>query len=222
MMAGTVLTRGMALLGDALFPRFCVGCKREGKILCDVCNEVWISDGHSVSAEEVWSFGAYADPILRGLLTTWKYHFDDTAWAVLRRRLQPQMSLLHLRAAMAGVEAVVPVPLSRRRRAERGFDQAVEIAEWIAAGIHRPVLHLFERKHVDGHQAERTIDERITAMHDNPFSVKASKIADRQKVKPTHVLLVDDVWTTGATMHAAAEVLVTQGIASHFVTVAKG
>lgn len=227
---GTTTTRATTLLWDALFPRFCVGCGREGRILCTTCHETWAPDGGVDNCrklsfaqedglqESMWFLAHYADPVARGLLTTWKYHFDESAWATLARRLQPSLTLLHLRAAMADIEAVVPVPLSRERCAERGFDQAAIIAEWIAAGIHRPVLHLLERKFTTGHQAERSISERKRAMAASPFFVRK----DVQELSQ-RILLVDDVWTTGATMQAAARVLTAAGV-THIqpMTILKG
>lgn len=240
-----------ALLLDALFPRFCVGCGREGGVLCLTCDETWAPDGGTVNVpllfkEElgvvaasvsgappptppprggesfgsVWFLAHYADPVARGLLTTWKYHFDETAWATLARRLRPSLHLVHLRAAMAGIDAIVPVPLSRERKAERGFDQAERIAQWLAEGIHRPVLHLLNRAWTSGHQAERSTSERKMAMRTSPFSLSSRH---KEGPYPQRLLLVDDVWTTGATMQAAARVLAHTGV-SHIqpMTILKG
>ncbi len=220
----------MTELADALFPRFCVGCGKEGHILCTTCAETWVPDGGAdaicpigkdgqTDVAHVWFLAHYADPIARNLLTTWKYHFDETAWATLAQRLHSSLPLLHLRAAMASIDAVVPVPLSRERRAERGFDQAAIIAQWIASGIHRPVAHLLTRKFTTGHQAERSTGERKRAMADSPFvlrNIGGGPI-------PRRVLLVDDVWTTGATMQAASHTLAAAGV-EHIqpMTVLKG
>lgn len=213
MALGTRLTSVATRIADAVFPRFCVGCGAEGSILCTNCGQVWVPDGATTG--EPWFFAHYADPIARGLLTNWKYHFDETAWEVLSRRLHPALSTFSLRLAMAGITAIVPVPLSRERRAERGFDQAERIAHWLSRATRVPVRHLLVRRHVSGHQAERTTEERHTAMALSPF-VAAPLLSKGGQGVVGSVLLVDDVWTTGATMHAAIRTLNAAGV--HAVT----
>lgn len=110
--------------------------------------------------------------------------------------------------AMAHVTAIVPVPLSRERRAERGFDQAEIIATWLSRATKIPVVHMLERKFTTGHQAERSTNDRKVAMAMSPFVIAAGGACPA----PTAILLVDDVWTTGATMHAAIRTLNTAGV----------
>lgn len=211
-------------IADAIFPRFCVGCGQEGDILCVTCGESWVPDGSN--SGEPWFFAHYADPIARGLLTNWKYHFDETAWAVLSRRLHPALSTLSLRMAMAKITAIVPVPLSRERRAERGFDQAEAIAVWLSRTTKIPVAHMLERRFTTGHQAERSTDDRKTAMAMSPFGVAPLLSKEGQGVvgaTNASILLVDDVWTTGATMHAAIRTLNAGGIHTvHCFSLLKG
>ncbi len=215
------------MLADAIFPRFCVGCGQEGDILCVTCGEVWVPDGGVaplLSKEGpgvvLWFLAHYADPIARGLLTNWKYHFDETAWAVLSRRLHPSLSTLLLRMAMAKITAIVPVPLSRERRAERGFDQAETIATWLSRATKIPVVHMLERKFTSGHQAERSTADRNTAMSTSPFHFR--NVIGGGPI-PRSILLVDDVWTTGATMHAAIRTLNAGGIHTvHCFSLLKG
>lgn len=204
-------------IADAIFPRFCVGCGQEGDILCVTCGESWVPDGSG--GGEPWFLAHYADPKARGLLTNWKYHYDETAWAVLARRLHPSLSTLSLRMAMAHITAIVPVPLSRERRAERGFDQAEIIATWLSHATKIPVLHLLTRRNTSGHQAERSTDDRKTAMSVSPFDMRAGGACPA----PTAILLVDDVWTTGATMHAAIRTLNAASVHNvHCFTLLKG
>lgn len=208
------------LVLDAMFPRFCVGCGSEGTLLCRTCDEAWQPSLPLLSREgqgevEPWSLVQYADPIARQLICAWKYQGDVSAWEILRRRFGPRLSLVSLQAALAGVQAVVPVSLHYRRRAERGFDQANEIAQWLATQLKIPVVHLLQRRATVGHQAERSDAERIAAMATTPFVCRQADV-------PKRVLLVDDVWTTGATMQAAAKEFTQKGSEVRFFTLAKG
>jgi predicted amidophosphoribosyltransferase len=99
-------------------------------------------------------------------------------------------------------EAVAWVPLSRARRAERGYDQARALALAVGPRLNRPVLPLLERVGDPGPQARRGGQARRAAMA-GMFAPAGSS--------PERVLLVDDVLTTGATAAACAEALLSAG-----------
>jgi predicted amidophosphoribosyltransferase len=103
----------------------------------------------------------------------------------------------------ADVDVVTWVPLSKRRRASRGYDQALALARVVATGRDVPVRPLLRRTgDPPVSQARRTGAERRLAMR-GLFEPLAEP--------PRRVLLVDDVLTTGATAGACAEQLVAAG-----------
>jgi predicted amidophosphoribosyltransferase len=113
-----------------------------------------------------------------------------------------------LGAAMVEVADSVPadaiawVPLSRRRRADRGFDQARALAGAVGRRLELPVLPLLRRVLDVGPQARRSGAERRLAM-------RGAFACEREA--PGRVLLVDDVLTTGATAAACAHALTRRG-----------
>ena len=98
----------------------------------------------------------------------------------------------------AETDAVTWVPLSRRRLAERGFDQARALAEAVGAASSLSTVPLLERTVDLPPQARRSGAERRAAMAGAFRSVGPC---------PPRVLLVDDVLTTGATVGACARTL---------------
>ncbi len=100
------------------------------------------------------------------------------------------------------VDAVTWVPLSARRLAERGFDQARALAEVVGSRLHLPVARLLVRTTDTGSQARRSGPMRRAAM------AGAFESAGQP---PPLVLLVDDVLTTGATAAACARTLLDAG-----------
>lgn len=207
----SMISRGWNNLLSAIFPRFCVQCRGEGNLLCDVCAAAWRPS--RPEDEHAWSLLHYADPIARQLITSWKYQLDQSAFEILCRRLSGEMPLLRLRAGMAGIQAIVPVPLDYRRKAWRGFDQSEEIGKWLSAELKIPFRPLLRRKLAFGHQADRSTENRQKAMANSPFALATQDIPER-------ILLVDDVWTTGSTMRAAEAALPQCRV--HFFTIAKG
>ena len=90
----------------------------------------------------------------------------------------------------------MPIPLSVVRHRERGFNQA----EMLTAFLDRKSVALLQRK--DGEkQSKKSRQDRIFA--ENPFRMK--------KTINKPVILVDDIYTTGATLRHAANVLKQQG-----------
>ena len=102
------------------------------------------------------------------------------------------------------IDAVLPVPLHWRRKALRGFNQATEIAKPIAKSLGVPLVRNVQRKRATPFQsgldaAERARNLRCAFMITRPASYM-------------HILLVDDVVTTGATAKALATLLLSSGV----------
>jgi ComF family protein len=106
---------------------------------------------------------------------------------------------------------VLPVPMSGRRLAERGYNQAWELARRLAAALALPASASLLLRPVDAaHQIELGRAERLRNLR-NAFMVDPAR---RATLRGRRVALVDDVMTTGATAHAAAEALLRAGAAA--------
>ena len=202
---------------DAVFPRFCVSCGYEGALLCAVCERDWVPRGPFLDLRHrALSSFAYADSTARQLICAWKYAFDQSAWKALQKSLRIHLPGLGSFLGTIHVDAIVPIPLHRRRLCERGFDQAELIARFIGGHFSLPVIETLQRARSTGKQAEKTTRERRRAMRDSPFRAASSTL-------PCNVLLVDDVWTTGSTARAAARTLRQAGVQNIWTyTLARG
>ena len=110
-------------------------------------------------------------------------------------------------------DVVTWVPLARRRRAERGYDQARALAGAVARELGLPLTPLVRRTVRTAPQARRGAEERREAMRGAFTSIRAV---------PSRVVLVDDVLTTGATLASCATALVEGGAREvHGVAVAR-
>ncbi len=108
---------------------------------------------------------------------------------------------------------IIPVPLSKRRQLERGFNQAAVLAGFLAGKLHLPLdeQSLARSVHTPLHRAAMDNKARETSVK-NVFDVKRPNVVDGEIV-----LLIDDVFTSGATVSACAKVLKEKGARKVYV-----
>ncbi len=137
----------------------------------------------------------------------------------LARRLAGHLSTRHAHL-LAGMDAVVPVPLHVLRRRKRGFNQAHELARHLGLpvlGALRRTRHTAPQSSLDGRARHRNVDGafalswRLQAAHAARAAYGARRLPVRRPLDGWRVTLVDDVWTTGATLSACARVLKSAG-----------
>lgn len=115
------------------------------------------------------------------------------------------------------IDALVPVPLHARRRRERGFNQALELAGQAAARRGLKVEELLRRTRYTTTQTGHARKERMENLRG------AFALARGARVEGRHLVLIDDVFTTGTTVAECALVLDRAGAASvRVATVARG
>jgi ComF family protein len=196
---------------DCLFPIFCFGCGGEGSW---VCNDCWMAlDDRGVFLSETGAIASFAAAVSyreRGLVRTLvhalKYQYATELLFVFQRLLRGFFALHAERFRDA--DAIVPVPLHPRRFAERGFNQA-ELIGGIAAGeLGKPIVHMLRRARYTRCQAQLAKEERGKNVQ-GAFALRAET-----DVAGKRVLLVDDVYTTGATMQECARLLRAAGAVS--------
>jgi ComF family protein len=109
--------------------------------------------------------------------------------------------------ALDTANLVLPMPLSTSRLRERGFNQAFELARHLSPK--KTHAHTLHRSGDSSHQVGASREERLDHVRD-VFWVAPDRIG---QVRDQHVVLVDDVMTTGASLYEAARALRAAGAA---------
>lgn len=161
----------------------------------------------------------YADAVTHGLIRRWKFEYVRSVEAHLKRLIE-RMPLAEI---LSGDDwLVVPVLLHERRKRERGFDQAAWVAKTVADTLHLPAANALERTHYTKQQslqpAQRTPSGKMSRSGQDLSGAFHARMPMEGRV-----ILCDDVFTSGATMEAAAKACKEAGAISVWgVVIAKG
>lgn len=229
---------------DLIFPKECVGCGQEGGWLCADCfkklefspeqycfsckinnnsGEFCFNCRHVYYLDGVIIAGNYDNKNLNKLIKMFKYHFIKDISAILGNYLTNFLQSYFNNAAnqkskiMNHKSIIIPVPLHRRRRHWRGFNQAEEIAKVVAQNWQRKInsKDLVRTKHKKA-QAKLNEEQRLK-------NIKDCFVWQGDNLAGTNVILIDDVATTGATLNECAKILKKNGASQVWgLVVAKG
>lgn len=216
----SLLRRWFDTCTDLLFPYECAACGRHGHRICPTCAQAVVpvpdaicehcgrvqparialcrfclADRHSPLLQ-VRAAGLHVEP-LRHLIHLLKYAERPDLAPDLARYLAATLAGPDWRTLWDQIDAISPVPLHAERRRQRGYDQAELLARGLSSRTNIPLrLDLVERTRQTRAQVGLNAAQRQANVH-NAFAAGS-------QCTNLHVLLIDDVCTTGATMAACA------------------
>lgn len=217
------ISRWLKAAADILAPRTCIVCEdrlnldeerlclhclaglpltyfwsRHHNIMADRFNEMVqkrCCDSDSWEERYIYATALFfysEDTSYRNILLGLKYHGDTWLGIFFGRMLGKRMASC---SWFCDVDAIVPVPLHWRRRWTRGYNQAEIIARGIAEELGIPVqTGILHRKKHTMTQTRLSVEDKEKNVSD------AFEAVSRKDIR--HVLLVDDVFTTGSTLMA--------------------
>ena len=215
-----------------LYPEICAGCGsdllQENNLICANCmNELPLTGFYmhkNNPVEKIFrgrlplitaSAHAYftKDSIVQNLLHSLKYGGNSEAGILMGKMIGRELKSCEWNKDLF---ALVPLPLHFTKQKKRGYNQAEMICEGISSAMNVPVLKdvIARRKNTET-QTHKTRSERWNNIESKFELNKAADIMNK------HVLLVDDVITTGATLEACgAELLKSEGLRLSIATFA--
>ena len=204
----------MASLLDFVFPKYSLEGK-EGEWVTEselkqlkshpriFMHEELIEKGvHSL--DRVFAASAYQEAyLLKQAIRTFKYRRIRALGETLQKLLSDAVSKYY---PLKENSYICPVPLHWSRRCQRGFNQAEVLGRHLSNKTGIPMNRLIKRTRPTGNQSKRTRDERWRAMR-GAFCPSPSP-----NPSPHCVYLIDDLFTTGATMEECAKALKSSGV----------
>jgi len=195
------------------FPRLCAGCNhplvRSEEVICIRCESlIPFTNYHQIDRNEtamrLWGRCAFShatslsyfakEGLLQHLIHNLKYAGKTEAGFYLGKHLGRA-----IKEQYWNIDLIIPVPLHRKKEQKRGYNQSLHICLGIAEILQVPVDDSsVQRNRFTESQTDKNREERLQNVRD------AFTVVNPEKVKNKHVLLVDDVLTTGATMETCA------------------
>lgn len=199
-------------------PPICAYCKQllvSRHVLCPACVATihpLISTTIEITGKyqmKVFAVSSYTNPIKSLILA-------KRSRAVLASYQLGELMWEYTPVRYTAVDYIIPIPLHWTRYVHRGYNQAEESARVLAAQMHKPVAPLLKRVKWTSYQSSLRGSEREQNLAD-AFVLNTK---DAALYRDKHLLLVDDLMTTGSTLHQAARVLITLKPASITAVVA--
>ena len=210
---------------DFLFPPRCVGCGKGGVLLCRKCRAdltylqpslccecgKQIPEGTTCHSclrgvrylDGVYSVFEYGGTIRQAIIQL-KYHNVKTLADPLSRFLSEYLSEHGL-----SFDIIIPVPIHKRRLRERGYNQTALLARRLSRMTRIPIMEgaLVRTRHTPSQAKSASVEQRRENIR-NAFECVSWNVSDK------HILLIDDVCTSGATLNSCAASLKSAGAAS--------
>lgn len=220
----------VANIVDIFFPPVCARCRKIGSLLCDDCLREFVPVTEPICDRcgrqlegrlpELGSANCRAcqesPPVLRQMRAPW--HYVEPLSSIIHRLKYdgyfalagPLGSLMAEQWPRWAVppDLIMPIPLHKKRQRRRGYNQSALLA--------RPLARTLGLTYTDQalRRTRHTVPQVGLGPEERAANVKNAFAADTEMVAGRHILLIDDVLTTGATMSAAAETLLDAGAAS--------
>ncbi len=199
-----------------VYPCICIGCGSDvidhGELMCSKCFAALPATGYFTYADNPMqqrfagriavqhaasTYYFTTKSLIQNIVFAMKYRGNKEAGIFLGK--QTGLALLQSNWHQE-IDVIVPLPLNKRRLKQRGYNQAALIAAGIADVIKKPVIEKVALRKV--YTETQTHKDRISRWQNMQY---VFTITNAESLQGRHVLLVDDIVTTGATLEACGQ-----------------
>lgn len=226
--------KSLAFVLDILFPKKCLGCNQAGTYICKNClqkieikeskhcpicsypsprGKICSSCQQKTHLKRLLWTTSYSHPLVKKLIKTFKYQYVKELVEPLSELLIKKLQNVPITSEMI----IAPIPLHKRKLKKRGFNQAQLLAEKVADQLainFQPQL-LKRKRHTPPQAKIKDRQQRKQALKNvfeiSPEFERQCIEENKNLLKNKTVIVIDDVFTSGATLLEAAKVLNSAG-----------
>ncbi len=175
----------------------CLGCEKESaNLICKACL-LKIDRYYGQEDNPILSYGKY-DGVLKSLIHQFKY---ENKFALAK----PLAQLLN-DSCPKGADLLIPIPMHLKKLQERKYNQSQLLAKELSKLTHIPVVVSVLKK------IKYTPSQTDLSREKRKENIKESfQVFNSDKIQNKHIVIIDDVYTTGATVHEASLMLTNSG-----------
>lgn len=209
------------ILQQIVYPKKCAFCNMliSEYYTCKKCEKnleyICASNKIQIARNKYFDFiisSYFYTGIIRRKILEFKFENKKYLYKALSQKL-----LISLKAYANMIDYVVYVPISLERYFERGYNQSKLIAKFLSNGINKPLLNFVLLKNKNNKKQSKlsVVDRKLNVRN-------VYKIFNKRNIYGKTILLVDDIFTTGATVNECSKILKQCGVSSIIVaTIAK-
>jgi ComF family protein len=201
----------MGLL-DLLFPEECIACGKASHALCDSCAQN-LKNSKDLTPVPIFALYDYKDPIVKKAIWHMKYHrrshLGKTLGQLLYRGYIEEIADIRIHTLGRSI-LVVPIPLSRMRYKERGYNQALKIAQGFCDADTERIFEV--KKNIIVKNTDTVPQAQINNRARRLKNITgAFTVTNTKSVMGRTIIVIDDVTTTGGTMNEVIRMLEKSG-----------
>ncbi|AWN82271.1 hypothetical protein DK880_00974 [Candidatus Cardinium hertigii] len=217
-----IATNYVSGLWDLLFPPLCVGCERKlvqsEAFICTFCFSSFPETSYHRQPDNAMFYRVIEDVAIADAFALYwlrKKSLLERVLVAMKYKNQPNIGLflgryyatmLAQTSLIQTIEGIVPIPLHRRRLQERGYNQSGFFAQGLAEVLQIPCYSAcVERIRYTPSQTKKSKEERKANLQG------VFRVMHPELIQGKHLLLVDDIFTTGATLVSCAKEVLAEG-----------
>lgn len=193
---------------NIFFPQKCPACGKIGTVLCEDCEKIIkkyqinllkeeiinIEKNEKIKVKMLYIFKY--EGIIRKLLIDYKFNDKSYLYETFKKIILKNKKICRF---LKNYDIIIPVPLHKKRKQERGYNQSELIAKSLG-NIELDNISLVKIKDIKP-QSKKSLKDRIKDVQG------VYSLINIDKLKNKKVLLIDDIYTTGSTVNECIKVL---------------